>query len=521
MGRKHLHELLREDQEPFQLKNFIADRRSQLRTATATATATATDALQLRKRKSIVESTSSSTAARNFCINHVCLFSFQDSPDFRKSPFLDFPSKETRSPFNNKTPNNAAVFLHIPARTAAMLLDAATRVQKQSVSSKPKPGSSKHIGFGLLGSLLRRLKDRSTRTKTHEIGPVNVTPSSPPTRRSRKKMVNGTGDGADEKRLSFSCNNSRISSADWSEKSSELETSCSSRSIHDSEEIEFVNIERENDCFISCEKCFCSNPSSPFRFSLQRSPSPTRRRPDSSSPDKENYDGEHAQEIREEDDKEKEQCSPVSVLDPLFDDDEEEHDGGPREQDVYDIECSYASVERAKHQLLQKLQRFERLAGLNPIELEKHMLDRYNEDAAADDDDDDDYDDDEEDIIVDEEETTNEEFVREIFNHLGVGKIPWYMKKLVFDLIAEENKNKEPQVVVQRVCKRLHSWTVVELNTIDMMVETDFRSEGWKRCDEEKIKETGMDIEALIFAVLVEELAQELVNSSNNVIFAK
>lgn len=516
MGRKHLHELLREDQEPFQLKNFIADRRSQLRTTTTT------DALQLRKRKSIIESTSSSTAARNFCINHVCLFSFQDSPDFKKSPFLDFPSRETRSPFSNKTPNNAAVFLHIPARTAAMLLDAATRVQnqKQSASSKPKPGSSKHIGFGLLGSLLRRLKDRSTRTKTREIGPVNATPSSPPTRRSRKKMVNGSVEvngGADEKRLSCSCNNSRLSSAGWSEKSSELETSCSSRSIHDSEEIEFVNIERENDCFASCENFFCSNPTSPFRFSLHRSPSPTRRRPDSTSPaaspsrhfqeDKENYEGEHPKEIHEEEDKETEQCSPVSVLDPLFDDEEKEHDGGPTEQDGYDIECSYASVERAKHQLLQKLQRFERLAGLDPIELEKHMFDRYNED-------------DDEDVTVDEEETTNEEFVREIFNHLGVGKIPWYMKKLVFDLIAEE-KNKEHQVVVQRVCKRLHSWKVVELNTIDMMVETDFTSEGWKRCDEEKIKETGMDIEAFVFGFLVEELAQELVNSSDNVIFTK
>lgn len=376
-----------------------------------------------------------------------------------------------------------------------MLLDAATRVQK------PKPGS-KHIGFGLLGSFLRRLKDRSTRTKNREIGSVNAAPSSPPSRRSRKKTVNGgmEVEGCGEKRLSYSCsnNNSSFSSGAWSGKPAELETSCSSRSIHDSDEIE----------------CLCSNPSSPFRFSLQRTPSPTRRKPDSSSPvaspsrhflqDNAIYECQAPQETDgANDDNEKEQCSPVSVLDPLFDDDEEEHDGGALEEDDYDIECCYASVQRAKHQLLQKLQRFERLAGLDPIELEKHMLEQYYDES----DDDDDAD---ESIIANKEEMTSEEFAREIFNHLGVGKIPWYMKKLVFDLISEENKNEEHQVIMQRVCKKLHSWKVVELNTIDMMVEMDFGSEEWKRYDDEKFKEIGVDIEEAIFGSLVDELTQEL-----------
>lgn len=162
----------------------------------------------------------------------------------------------------------------------------------------------------------------------------------------------------------------------------------------------------------------------------------------------------------------------------------------------------------AKHNLLLKLQRFERLAGLDPVNLEKHMLEQlYNDDEENDEEEEDD------DVLANEEVVSNEEFVREIMNHLGVGKIPWYMKKLVFDLIEEENKNEEHQVVVQKVCKRLHSWKVVELNTIDMMVETDFKSEGWKKCDhEEKIRETGKDIEAGIFAFLVEELTQELVS---------
>ncbi|XP_071690667.1 uncharacterized protein [Rutidosis leptorrhynchoides] len=462
-SNKHLHELLQEDQEPFQLKTFIADRRTQLKTTTNGAGKTS---LHLRKQKPIIKST----------LNHVCFFTFHDSPDYKRSPFLDFPAK---SPCNNP-----AVFLNVPARTAAMLLDAASRVQK----SKPRSGSKSQTGLGLLGSFLRRLKDRSIKAKRRELGPDYEVPTSPTTKRSRNKSLNSTGD----ERFSY-----------WSEKSSEMETSCSSRSIHELEENE----------------CFCSNPSSPFRFSLQRSPSPTHRKIDLSSPvespsrhfqqDKESYEVERPQETHRQEDDEKEQCSPVSVLDPLFDEDEEERDCGAAKEDCYDddTECSYAIVQRAKHQLLLKLQRFERLAGLDPINLEKYMLEQqYDED------DDEDVITNEEFVITNEEFMSNEEFVREIVNHLGVGKIPWYMKKLVLDLIEEENKNNEPQVVVQRVCKRLHSWKVVELNTIDMMVETDFRSEGWKRCDEEKVKETGMDIEVAIFGFLVDELVQELVN---------
>ncbi|KAI3683864.1 hypothetical protein L1987_84379 [Smallanthus sonchifolius] len=464
MGLKVLHELLKEDQEPFQLKHFIADRRSQIKN---TAAGAGNSALNVRKRKPIIESTS-----RSFCINKVCLFSFQDSPEFRKSPFLDFPMRELKSPCNNAT-----VFLHIPARTAAMLLDAAARVQK------PRPGS-KQIGLGLLGSFLRRLKDRSTRTKSREIEPDNSTPSSPPTRRSRKKNVNDQ------------LTRQNLSSGVRSEKLSELETSCSSRSVHEFEEIE----------------CFCSNSSSPFRFSLKRSSSPTRREPDLSSSvaspsrhfkqDIDCYEVERQENNRQKD-KEKEHCSPVSVLDPLFDDgdEEEEREDGATEEDGYDIECSYANVQRVKHELLQKLQRFERLAGLDTIKLENHMLEqRYNED---------------EDILVDGEEATNEELFKEIVNHLCVGKIPWYMKKLIFDLIEEENKNEEHHMIVQRVCKRLHSWKAVELNTIDMMVETDLRSEGWKTCDKEMVREMGMDIDVAIFGFLVEELAQELVTYSS------
>ena len=41
-----------------------------------------------------------------------------------------------------------------------------------------------------------------------------------------------------------------------------------------------------------------------------------------------------------EEEEEKEQCSPVSVLDPPFQDDDEGHD----DEDGFDLECSYANV---------------------------------------------------------------------------------------------------------------------------------------------------------------------------------
>ncbi|PWA80925.1 hypothetical protein CTI12_AA187100 [Artemisia annua] len=448
MGHKVLlHELLKQDQEPFHLQDFISYHRTQLKSTTTISTTEKKTSIQHKKQKQKQKPI--------FCIKDVCLFSYQDSPDSKKSPYINFTTN--KSPCNN---------------IAAMLLEAASRVQNPN----PKPGSRTNIRFGLLSSILRRF-----RAKTRELGPVEVKPISPVIKRSRKKSV---------------------SSGEWSEKSSEVCTSsCSSRSVHDSEE------------------CFCSNPSSPFRFSLQRSPSVSRRKMEGLSPvgspsrhfrqDKESCEGDCSQEIHRQEDEEKEQCSPVSVLDPLFDDDdEEERDGGTMEEDGYDVDCPYASVQRAKHQLLLKLQRFERLAGLDPINLEKHMLEQHYLDDEYEDDDD------SENVKADEEEVTNEELFKEIMNHLGVGKVPWYMKKLVIDLIIEENRSEEHQVVVQRVCKRLHSWKVVELNTIDMMVEKDFRNEGWKSYDKEMIRETGIDIEAAIFGFLVDELAQELVNSS-------
>lgn len=277
MAHKHLHELLKEDQEPFLLKNYIADRRCQLKGPLPKTH------IQIKKRKPISENTSFSG---NFCKN-ACLFSFHDSPDLKKSPLWS-PAKSPR-----KNPN--AIFLHIPARTAAMLLEAALRIQKQS---SPKPiTQNKNVGFGIFGSILKRLTQRSRNRKREIEGDglrVSVKDilrwdSSVGRKKFSEELKNANRDivGVEEKspsEMGFSCScNGRLSSV-WSEsneeKSLDMETSSSSQSEL-SAEIDFVSKERQKGDFASCDKDFCT---SPFRFVLQRSPSSGRRTPDFSSP---------------------------------------------------------------------------------------------------------------------------------------------------------------------------------------------------------------------------------------------
>ncbi|GJX84062.1 pyridoxal phosphate-dependent transferase [Tanacetum coccineum] len=61
---------------------------------------------------------------------------------------------------------------------------------------------------------------------------------------------------------------------------------------------------------------------------------------------KEDYEGVESRQIHLEEE-DKEQCSPVSVLDPLFEDDEEEHDVGAVVEDGYDLECCYSNVQNS------------------------------------------------------------------------------------------------------------------------------------------------------------------------------
>ncbi|KAK6942643.1 protein of unknown function DUF4378 [Dillenia turbinata] len=470
MAQKYqLHELLKEDQEPFLLKNYIADKQKSL----------PKNQIQPKKRKPISQNP---IFPNNFCQNP-CFFS-STTTDLTKSPLFS-PAK---------TNQNNRIFLQIPARTAALLLEAALRIQKTEQKQ------NKNLRFGLIGSILKRLTQKKQR-KTRGI--------------DKKQSIENLVEAVNvvkvvEKNRRGGCSHRRSSSAGWSEsnedyKSSSMDLESSSSCCGRSE---------DSDHFASPGKRFCE---SPFRFNLQRRPSSRNRTPDFLSPvaspvRRKKEEKESSKKLfQAEEEEEKEQCSPVSVLDPPFKDDdhadghENEDDDLDNEEDVFDLECSYAIVQRTKQQLLRRLRRFEKLAELDPIELEKRIVE-------------DDEDDEE------EAESCEKDQKMEVFAHRVLSKssfrnyrkIPVDLKRLVSDLIDEEGIEptcNNEDAVVKRVCKRLESWKEVESNTIDMMVELDFRREldGWKKSDREQLEEITMEIEVGLFGLLVEELSEELV----------
>lgn len=101
-------------------------------------------------------------------------------------------------------------------------------------------------------------------------------------------------------------------------------------------------------------------------------------------------------------------------------------------------------------------------------------------------------------------------------------EVPEGIEALISDLVAEGLQNDsvlldveaeaEAAIVEKRVCERLGSWRDVESNTIDMMVEHDFRTESlglWRSKNEAEVAETVLDIEFEIFEDLVEELSED------------
>ncbi|XP_051130472.1 uncharacterized protein LOC127251000 [Andrographis paniculata] len=457
MARRNpsLLEMLQEDQEPFQLKTYIADRRSQIKKPSPSQRT----AVQLRNRKPAVVIADGSRNRGGILCRHACFFAFQNSPDLRKSPFADWPASPAKSP------TRAAAFLHIPSRTAALLLEAALRVQK------PRPGSpGRTPGFGPFGSFLRRLRDRS----------------------KNKKRAISDNDFTKNAAKSCSHRDRRISSPEWTSeneiKSMAFEASTSSYSSDWSEQN-----------FRPPEKRFCV---SPFQFSFHPSPSPTgRRTPEFSSPAGSPRRHVSKKESNEEDEDKEDQSSPVSVLEPVFDEDD----------DDCEIECSsYANVQRAKEQFLLRLRRFEKLADIGPMELDdEKLLDESGEDDFPEDSE-----------SVDKKPLSVDLLVSRVLDQSDIQTAPSPgMTKLVGDLIVEEKgermcrSGEAAAAVVGRIRERLDLWKEVELDTIDMMVGLDMRgkkgADGWTKFAGE-IEEAAAEVEAAVCGVVVDELLEEL-----------
>nr|XP_010312240.1 uncharacterized protein LOC104644378 [Solanum lycopersicum] len=392
MALKHLHELLEEDQEPF----YIANKR-----------------FHDQKPPS------------KLCKN-TCFFSFGESPELRKSPLC------LSSPAPAKSPEIEKFVLNVPATTAALLLEAAIRIQKQQSSSKSKT-QIKKVKFGGFGSILKKLKNRNS-------------------------------DKNGEKSFTCSCINSRVNTEISEEK--------------------LMDLENYGD--------FGSSPLSPFRFSLQRCPSSSGELlPGFTSPaaspvyhtkeDKENYEtilGLASIEQLEEEDKE--QCSPVSVLDPPFEEEDERENEDEDEDEDENLDCNYALVQRAQQQLFCKLRRFEKLAELDPIELEKILLEEEEEDRAE------------------EEE--------------------YQVSNLIFEEKIEVKSLNYGEAVFGRECKKIDlSSQELRSNNIDMMVKSNLKNEfdDWNEFKDQR-EEIAIEFAFSIFGLLVHELGEELIHLAHS-----
>lgn len=184
------------------------------------------------------------------------------------------------------------------------------------------------------------------------------------------------------------------------------------------------------------------------------------------------------------------------------------YDGGPSPNPLSSSH-HWNEYAGAKQQLLNRLRRFEKLAELDPVELERKLLEES---------DDEDVSENEEPLSLYRKQSV-ETFVTQVFNQSSHPRnISNDMKRLVSDLIVEEKgdiicSGNNEVGVMGRIRNRLDSWKEVELNTIDMMIGLDFKKEfdGWTKFPKQ-LEETAGEIELAVYGLLVEELLEELLD---------
>lgn len=160
------------------------------------------------------------------------------------------------------------------------------------------------------------------------------------------------------------------------------------------------------------------------------------------------------------------------------------------------LSLSFLFLSGTKTNLLSKIRRFERLAELDPLELESRVI--KEEEAGLD-------------TINNNKGNEKRDESQSLLGDFSVD-----MRRLLLDLAKEETQADRSDVeVLAKVCKRIESWEEVSLNTIDMTVELDLKREGdvWQR-NLEEVGEIVAEIEFSILGFLIEELSIDLVHSS-------
>lgn len=241
MAKKHLRELLCEEQEPFFLIDYINERRSQLQKPEV--------GLRLcRKKMASSVSPALSEVIRRRSAS--CFFA-------KRSPLFEFSE---RSPCRQSGP-----------MAAGFLLNTALKIQEEAKDARPR----NKIGY--FGSILRRLVMRKRSRKRDSPKSLLRWELS----EKETKMVDGVvvEKGVSEVRFSCSCNSS-VWTESVEEKSMDLESSCSES--EEFEGMEFIKERRQDRFPFEDAVGFCS---SPFHFSVTPSSLDSGlRTPDFSSP---------------------------------------------------------------------------------------------------------------------------------------------------------------------------------------------------------------------------------------------
>lgn len=202
---------------------------------------------------------------------------------------------------------------------------------------------------------------------------------------------------------------------------------------------------------------------------------------------------------------EKEQFSPVSVLDcPFEDEDDESSSSSP-------FRCRIARMEGTQHKLMQKIRRFENLAQVEPVDLEKRITMSEADDG---------------DELGNRTEEKAGELVKQLIMKTRSSSMGLHTKadKLVVDLFRERSvENSEENVVMEEVLKVVEKWvneesqellTSWEVENGRKVYVNDMDNKycgNWMKLDEQE-KEVGLELEVEVWNSLFNEFLLDLIS---------
>ncbi|KAJ0968833.1 hypothetical protein J5N97_021710 [Dioscorea zingiberensis] len=214
-----------------------------------------------------------------------------------------------------------------------------------------------------------------------------------------------------------------------------------------------------------------------------------------------------------EDESEKEQLSPVSVMDfPNYDQEEEEEE---EESTPHGFQQSLANIERARHQLLEKIRRFECLAELEPVDLDPLFEDEQNSG---------------DDMLIDENEDDNEVIEKALellkqFKGMSFTVVNENIEKFLLDFFIEGISSKDNNIITSNhhitgekeqllLNAGLHWLNQVDYSVQDEDLSVAYLKEmeknGQWRCFKDDEPEVAMDLELEVMESLLDELVLDL-----------